>query len=170
MQCRNQPGAKAPKIAPKIVHQEQQNESRVCRGSIVASVQLIDLNSGHGYLSFLNSGISFHDGGEKNIAKKAKFMDHRLDLYTATSAEKEYQESRYLSLFLAPERYRGAKALAVILAEWSIQTPRPLEKAPAPCSRHYLLATADTRAPFSRRNLANLHSNRLRYLDDQLFG
>ncbi|KAG7860593.1 hypothetical protein KL939_001160 [Ogataea angusta] len=27
MQCRNQPGAKAPKIAPKIVHQEQQNES-----------------------------------------------------------------------------------------------------------------------------------------------
>ncbi|KAG7846749.1 hypothetical protein KL941_002542 [Ogataea angusta] len=89
MQCRNQPGAKAPKIAPKIVHQEQQNE-----GSIVASVRLIDLNSGHGYLSFLNSGISFHDGGEKNIAKKAKFMDHRLDLYTATSAEKEYQESR----------------------------------------------------------------------------
>ncbi|KAG7850139.1 hypothetical protein KL940_002507 [Ogataea angusta] len=75
-------------------------------------------------------------------------MDHRLDLYTATSAEKEYQES----------------------PEWSIQTPRVLEKALAPCSRHYLLATADTRAPFSRRNLANLHSNRLRYLDDQLFG
>ncbi|KAG7840709.1 hypothetical protein KL942_001697 [Ogataea angusta] len=104
MQCRNQPGAKAPKIAPKIVHQEQQNE-------LVA-------------------------------------------VY-----EQEYWYARRVSL--------SALARA---SEWSIQTPRVLEKALAPCSRHYLLATADTRAPFSRRNLANLHSNRLRYLDDQLFG